>query len=148
MSSQSYLFAGIVVTIVLAIFSYVVKLHSTVTKVETQHIEWHEQHSKQLDKIDEIEKRLDTAIGQMEVYFKMIDKYLVAAIHSPRHQDRDALMDKLAHGSINEEELTTLSVLLEHQQSEETDPNKKFAGALALARVTSLLWKMRKENGQ
>ena len=139
MDAQVYAFAGVIVAIILALFSYVLTLKGQITAVEVEHQTLVVDHCKKLDRIPEIEHKLDTLAGQTEVYFGMMDRYIASVIHSPIHRDRDELMDRI--GELNKEELIHLAALLERLQQEETDNNKKFAGALAQARVASLLWK-------
>jgi hypothetical protein len=101
------------------------------------------EHVKLLNRVPDIEHKLDVLVGTTEVYFKMMDRYTTSIIHSPQHQERDELGDKLNAGTINCKEAHRLSELLAEMIADETNPEKKFAAILQHARVEALMFSMR-----
>jgi hypothetical protein len=156
MNPTAYTLLGLGISILLALFGYTLyetrerakgdrDLGEAVARVESTHEALCSQHEKYIDRIPIIEEKMDTAIGAMDVYFKMMDKYLANAIHSPNHKERDDLMDKLQWGTITLPEVERLALLVGQMLNEEKDPFRYFAGAQTEARLASLRWRMQRE---
>lgn len=96
-------------------------------------------HSEQLKLLPIIDNRQAKLEAQLSVYFKTLDPFLAAAIHSPIHIERDKLMDKLKEDTLTYPEAKTLELELEKAIQEETDGNKNWIQILALGRVRSII---------
>lgn len=115
------------------------KLSIQLMKVETKHDTLCDEHSKQLALIPIIDVRQAKLEAQLSVYFKTLDPFLAAAIHSPIHVERDKLMEKLEHDELTYEQAKELAVKLEQTIKTEKNGNKKWIEIVALGRVRSMI---------
>lgn len=152
MTSQSYYFVGAVLTVLIFLVGYVVRVQNTVTAVETKHNTICEEHVKKLSGIDErleeltgLTRAVDLLTERMELYMKVLDPHLAQVLHSPLHQIRDELVDRLVAGDLTPEAAQTLAVELKELLAAEDRADKKLAAALLLARVEWDLAKNRPE---
>jgi hypothetical protein len=108
-------------------------------KAETKHDILCTEHIKQLAAVPVLDTKVSKMEAQLSVYFKTIDPFLAAAIHSPIHVERDALMERLEENTLTYEHAKQLEVELEKAIQEELDGNKKWIEILSLARVRSII---------
>jgi hypothetical protein len=94
---------------------------------------------KKVDLIGGIDNRLAKMEAQNAIYFKTIDPFLAAAIHSPIHVERDALMEKLEGDTLSYEEAKELEIELLKAIPEEKDGNKAWLKTLALGSVRRVI---------
>jgi hypothetical protein len=114
-----------------------------IVRVEKLHEAYCIEHGKLLARIPDLEHKLDTLMGQTDVYFRSLDKMTTAVIHSPEHKRRDELGDKLVSGTLTCREAGELLSLLQKLIDEETNPEKRFAAAMQAARVQALIYRLR-----
>ena len=145
MEAQVYTFVGVMLAVMLALFGYVFALRAEVSRVGARHDVLVDAHCAELLRIPEVEHKLDMLMGQTDVYFRTMDKFIAATIHSPIHTDRDELMEKLEHGTLTLHEAERLQLMVQAMVDEEQNSQKLFAGMLGLARLNSLIWRMRSE---
>jgi hypothetical protein len=97
------------------------------------------EHSKKLELLPIIDNKQAKLEAQLSVYFKTLDPFLAAAIHSPIHVERDGLMEKLEGDTLTYEEAIELEHRLEDAIKEEKNGNKTWYEILALGRVRSII---------
>jgi hypothetical protein len=115
------------------------KIATDLVRVDTKHETLCQEHIKQLTLLPTIDNRQAKMEAQLSVYFKTLDPFLAAAIHSPKHIERDSLMDKFEHEILTYEDAKALEAELEKAIREETDGNKSWIEILALGRVRSII---------
>lgn len=142
MTSQSYYFVGAVLTVLIFLVGYVIRVQNSITKIETEHISTCALRIKQFDEIDErlcelgeLRRAVDKLSGRMELYMKVLDPHLANALHSPAHKQRDYLVERLAAGHLSSDEAQVLAQELKDLLATEDRADKKLAAALLLARL-------------
>lgn len=134
---------AVMITILLAVFSYLIVLTREVSKVAADSCRVQQDHQEKLNRIPEIEHKLDTSIAREEVYFKVLDKWIADTIHSPHTPERDALMDKFTDRTLTCSEAKRLLVLLQEGMDETTDPDKKIVFSMGIASVNAYLVRLK-----
>lgn len=127
----------LVVTLVGGYYAFVRKIENRVTIVEQRCIN----HQVIIDSITTLNTRIEKIDADQETFWKILGPHLAGIIHSPRHRERDELVDRFVHGGLSDEgELNRLIDLLhEAIYSGRWDGDKKLAGALLLARTKAKL---------
>ena len=119
-----------------AYYTFVVRVNNRLDKVES----WIETRKelKSLDKMAHIEEVLHKIEADNDIFWKVIEPHLANIIHSPLHKNRDNLVEKLIHGTLERKEVYSLVTELRMALDDPDWPaDKKLAGALLLARVLS-----------
>jgi hypothetical protein len=130
---------GAMVTLLIAIFGYLNRLSVSLAKVQKGHEDMCKAHQACLDKVPVLEKALDRLTFRQEMSDEIVVKEGTAAVHSPTHIERDALLDKLSDKTITRPELAELRWRLELMGSDEPDPVKRLWAAMLLIRVRTML---------
>ena len=151
MTADNYITLGIFAAGVLgAVYGFLYRMDKRVTKIESSGVEKMNgrvtaiefrcvTHEGIIASIGDMNTKLDKALNDNEVFWKVIGPHLEHIIHSPKSVDRDALVAKLTAGTITKEELPFLIEMLhEAIGKDEWSNEKRFAGVLLLARATAL----------
>src|ERR1035437_11167602 len=98
-----------------------------------------EENNKKTDLVSGIDNRLSKMEAQNAIYFKTIDPFLAAAIHSPIHVERDSSMEKLEANELSDEEAKQLEQELENSLQEEKNGKKASLKTVALGSVRRVI---------
>jgi hypothetical protein len=157
--STAYIW-GPLLAILLALFGYLIKVTVDqgdlkqklatalleIARVDEKHNVYCIEHGKTLERVPEIERKLDTLMGQTEVYFKQMDRYTMNTLHAPVHLERDTLSEKLVAGTLTCKEARRLVELCEEAIVDpDESPERRYAAMQMASRVESLIFKMRAE---
>jgi hypothetical protein len=88
--------------------------------------------------INQIQIEMAGVKKQQEIFWTVLQPHLAAIIHSPEHQRRDELVDKLISNNIDFDELVELEPLL-YKEANNGVVEKRLPAALLSARVQILL---------
>jgi hypothetical protein len=114
MSSDIFSISALIISVLglaATYFGFVIKISERMTKVETNN----------------------------DVFWKILEPHMAQIIHSPTHQERDELVDKLVHSCLTIAGAARLVFMLEENIRENGDSGKKLASAFLLARVKALI---------
>lgn len=93
--------------------------------------------------LKEITKPLTERVQKIEssndVFWKVLEPHFANIIHSPQHELRDLLVEKLMKETLTYHEAVTLSMLLKDAADVETSPDKKIGFIFLEARAMSLI---------
>lgn len=81
--------------------------------------------------------RLTRLESSVDVFWKVLEPHLANIIHSPNHQRRDELVDKMVNKTLNDGEDVELKQLL-RECFEDCRQDQRLAVSLLLARVESI----------
>jgi hypothetical protein len=131
------LFVTLVLSGLGAYYGFVRRIENRVTIIEQRCIN----HQLVIDSIATLNQRIEKVTSDNETFWKILGPHLAGIIHSPRHRERDELVDRFVHGGLSDEgELNRLIDLLhEAIYSGRWEGDKKLAGALLLARTKATL---------
>jgi hypothetical protein len=94
-----------------------------------------EENKKKYEIIQDQVTRLE---GRYEVFWKVIEPHLARIIHSPQHQRRDELIDKMLVREITQGEMNELFELLQDCAKDCKTDGIKLAAAMMAARVDDI----------
>lgn len=131
------LFVTLVLSGLGAYYGFVRRIENRVTIIEQRCIN----HQLVIDSIATLNQRIEKVSSDTDTFWKILGPHLAGIIHSPRHRERDELVDRFVHGGLSDEgELNRLIDLLhEAIYSGRWEGDKKLAGALLLARTKAQL---------
>jgi hypothetical protein len=95
--------------------------------------------NRQSDFETKIGERMAKVEANNAVFWQVLSPHMANIIHSPSHQERDELVDKLVHNVLTTQEAIRLVCMLEQNIKENGDSSKKLASAFLLARVEALI---------
>lgn len=126
-------------------YTFIYRLDKRVTVIEGRCVT----HQAVIDSIANLNSKLDKLSNDNEMFWRILGPHLAGIIHSPRSVERDTLVDELVHGrDISEDDLRMLIALLgEAIESDRWTAEKRFAGAMLLARAMTLLSDKQSERG-
>ena len=58
---------------------------------------------------------------QMDLWWAFAEKQMIQNLHSPTHQERDALLDKMREEDLTKEEALKLAKMIAHEMEQRTD---------------------------
>jgi hypothetical protein len=125
---------GIIGSIVLAVFAYVLKLTADVAGVRRE---------LEICNVSEMRATVDKLVYRQEID----DGHAAAGLHAPTHFERDDLVKKLVDGDLDEEGLERVIVLLREAKKKEGTGDKRFWAGQLLGRAETDLEYMRRRNG-
>jgi hypothetical protein len=129
---------GVISAVLLAVFGYVVSLARDVSKLQAV--------CESLVCIPTLKLKVEVLETRMETYMKILDPHLAKVLRDwPTHIERDLLMDKLAHESLNLTEVNRLDILLREAMQETASHEKQLGIGLARARLSWLKSKLESE---
>lgn len=122
---------GPIMATIVALFGWVLKLSSQVAELIGRSFEL----CKMPEHLAQARKDIEMMKNQNQLYDAVIRPHLATIIHSPVHERRDSLVEKLIKEKLNIEEARELDWHLTDLIRTEPDPNKKLAAAFLLSRV-------------
>jgi hypothetical protein len=141
--------AGAVVAILLGIFGYLIhlsdrmgdlkkdctdniaKVSKDVEIIQKERELTCEAHGKALALLPDMQRSLDRLLYRQELQ----DAHAADALHSPQHEERDNLVERLLKGELRLDEIDRVICLLKQAMREEELPDKRWTAFLLLGRA-------------